>query len=172
MNRLGRLAGAIEIVEWVSRPPVHRLARWRRCVFYMIDYVNAQGARSRAKAGECFRRNIGGAHARSIYNWRGGQARPPAQHLREIFALKTFARRRAKESSRAAKRTRQRALNARDFPRHESLLCNARRWAAAGGRASGVKAPAEPRRPKPRRYAGARNAFRSSPHWCRRSGPQ
>src|SRR6185369_3731178 len=38
-----------------------------------------------------------GASAQSIYNWEEGKARPRAQHLPAIFALRTLGRRQANE---------------------------------------------------------------------------
>ena len=36
-----------------------------------------------------------GASAQSIYNWEEGKARPRAQHVAAIFALRTLGRRQA-----------------------------------------------------------------------------
>jgi len=38
-----------------------------------------------------------GASAQSIYNWEEGKARPRAQHLQAIFALRNLGRRKANE---------------------------------------------------------------------------
>jgi DNA-binding transcriptional regulator YiaG len=38
-----------------------------------------------------------GASAQSVYNWEEGKARPRAQHLPAIFALRTLGRRQANE---------------------------------------------------------------------------
>jgi DNA-binding transcriptional regulator YiaG len=38
-----------------------------------------------------------GASAQSVYNWEEGEARPRAQHLAAIYALRNLGRRQAKE---------------------------------------------------------------------------
>jgi DNA-binding transcriptional regulator YiaG len=67
----------------------------------------AQGTRFSAKSMASQRRRLGlsaaecglliGASAQSIYNWEEGKARPRAQHLPAIFALRTLGRREANE---------------------------------------------------------------------------
>jgi DNA-binding transcriptional regulator YiaG len=67
----------------------------------------AQGTRFSARSMAAQRRRLGlsaaecgvliGASAQSIYNWEEGKARPRAQHLPAIFALRSLGRRRAKE---------------------------------------------------------------------------
>ena len=62
----------------------------------------AQGGRFSAKSMASQRRRLGlsaaecgllvGASAQSIYNWEEGKARPRAQHLRAIFALRNPGR--------------------------------------------------------------------------------
>jgi DNA-binding transcriptional regulator YiaG len=44
-----------------------------------------------------------GASAQSVYNWEEGKARPRAQHLPAIFALRTLGRRQANEILEARK---------------------------------------------------------------------
>ena len=73
-----------------------------------------EGARFSARSMASQRRRLGlsaaecglliGASAQSIYNWEEGKARPRAQHLAAIFALRTLGRREAGEivSSRKA----------------------------------------------------------------------
>ncbi len=66
-----------------------------------------QGTRFSAKSMASQRRRLGlsaaecglliGASAQSIYNWEEGKARPRAQHLRAIFALRNLGRREANE---------------------------------------------------------------------------
>jgi DNA-binding transcriptional regulator YiaG len=66
-----------------------------------------QGARFSAKSMASQRRRLGlsaadcglliGASAQSIYNWEEGKARPRAQHLPAIFALRNLGRREANE---------------------------------------------------------------------------
>jgi len=65
----------------------------------------AQGTRFSAKSMASQRRRLGlsaaecgllvGASAQSIYNWEEGKARPRAQHLPAIFALRALGRREA-----------------------------------------------------------------------------
>ena len=65
------------------------------------------GARFSAKSMASQRRRLGlsaaecglliGASAQSIYNWEEGKARPRAQHLAAIFALRNLGRRQANE---------------------------------------------------------------------------
>lgn len=65
----------------------------------------AQGSRFSAKSMASQRRRLGlsaaecgllvGASAQSIYNWEEGKARPRAQHLPAIFALRNLGRREA-----------------------------------------------------------------------------
>jgi DNA-binding transcriptional regulator YiaG len=65
------------------------------------------GVRFSAKSIASQRRRLGlsaaqcgllvGASAQSIYNWEEGKARPRAQHLPAIFALRTLGRREANE---------------------------------------------------------------------------
>ena len=67
----------------------------------------SQGTRFSAKSMASQRRRLGlsaaecglliGASAQSIYNWEEGKARPRAQHLRAIFALRNLGRRQANE---------------------------------------------------------------------------
>ena len=71
------------------------------------DESNAQGTRFSAKSMAAQRRRLGlsaaecglliGASAQSIYNWEEGKARPRAQHLPAIFALRNLGRRQAIE---------------------------------------------------------------------------
>ncbi len=73
----------------------------------------AQGARFSAKSMASQRRRLGlsaaecgllvGASAQSIYNWEEGKARPRAQHLPAIFALRNLSRRQANEILEARK---------------------------------------------------------------------
>ena len=66
-----------------------------------------KGARFSAKSMASQRRRLGlsaaecgllvGASAQSIYNWEEGKARPRAQHLPAIFALRTLGRRQANQ---------------------------------------------------------------------------
>ncbi len=65
------------------------------------------GTRFSAKSMASQRRRLGlsaaecglliGASAQSVYNWEEGKARPSAQHLPAIFALRNLGRRQAKE---------------------------------------------------------------------------
>jgi DNA-binding transcriptional regulator YiaG len=65
------------------------------------------GARFSAKSMAAQRRRLGlsaaecglliGASAQSVYNWEEGKARPRAQHLPAIFALRNLGRRQANE---------------------------------------------------------------------------
>jgi DNA-binding transcriptional regulator YiaG len=65
------------------------------------------GTRFSAKSMAAQRRRLGlsaaecglliGASAQSIYNWEEGKARPRAQHLQAIFALRNLGRRKANE---------------------------------------------------------------------------
>jgi DNA-binding transcriptional regulator YiaG len=67
----------------------------------------SQGTRFSAKSMASQRRRLGlsaaecglliGASAQSIYNWEEGKARPRAQHLPAIFALRSLGRRQANE---------------------------------------------------------------------------
>jgi DNA-binding transcriptional regulator YiaG len=67
----------------------------------------ATGTRFSAKSMASQRRRLGlsaaecglliGASAQSIYNWEEGKARPRAQHLPAIFALRNLGRRQANE---------------------------------------------------------------------------
>jgi len=67
----------------------------------------APGTRFSAKSMASQRRRLGlsaaecgllvGASAQSIYNWEEGKARPRAQHLPAIFALRNLGRRQANE---------------------------------------------------------------------------
>ena len=57
--------------------------------------IAAQRKRLRLSAVECGL--LIGASAQSIYNWEEGKARPRAQHLRAIFALRNLGRREASE---------------------------------------------------------------------------
>jgi DNA-binding transcriptional regulator YiaG len=67
----------------------------------------SQGTRFSAKSMASQRRRLGlsaaecgllvGASAQSIYNWEDGKARPRAQHLPAIFALRNLGRREANE---------------------------------------------------------------------------
>ena len=67
----------------------------------------APGTRFSAKSMASQRRRLGlsaaecglliGASAQSVYNWEEGKARPRAQHLPAIFALRTLGRRQANE---------------------------------------------------------------------------
>jgi DNA-binding transcriptional regulator YiaG len=71
------------------------------------DESISQGTRFSAKSMASQRRRLGlsaaecglliGASAQSIYNWEEGKARPRAQHLPAIFALRSLGRRRANE---------------------------------------------------------------------------
>lgn len=71
------------------------------------DSVAQEGARFSAKSMASQRRRLGlsaaecgllvGASAQSIYNWEEGKARPRAQHLPAIFALRNLGRRQANE---------------------------------------------------------------------------
>jgi DNA-binding transcriptional regulator YiaG len=68
---------------------------------------SARGNRFSARSMAAQRRRLGlsaaecglliGASAQSIYNWEEGKARPRAQHLPAIFALRSLARRQANE---------------------------------------------------------------------------
>lgn len=76
------------------------------------DSVSA-GTRFSAKSVASQRRRLGlsaaecglliGASAQSIYNWEEGKARPRAQHLPAIFALRNLGRRQANEILEARK---------------------------------------------------------------------
>jgi DNA-binding transcriptional regulator YiaG len=67
----------------------------------------SQGTRFSARSMASQRRRLGlsaaecglliGASAQSIYNWEEGKARPRAQHLPAIFALRNLGRREANE---------------------------------------------------------------------------
>jgi DNA-binding transcriptional regulator YiaG len=57
--------------------------------------VGAQRRRLGLSAAECGL--LIGASAQSIYNWEEGKARPRAQHLPAIFALRSLGRRQANE---------------------------------------------------------------------------
>jgi DNA-binding transcriptional regulator YiaG len=67
----------------------------------------SEGTRFSAKSMASQRRRLGlsaaecglliGASAQSIYNWEEGKARPRAQHLPAIFALRNLGRRQANE---------------------------------------------------------------------------
>ena len=67
----------------------------------------SSGTRFSARSMAAQRRRLGlsaadcglliGASAQSIYNWEEGKARPRAQHLAAIFALRTLGRRQANE---------------------------------------------------------------------------
>lgn len=67
----------------------------------------AKGTRFSARSMASQRRRLGlsaaecglliGASAQSIYNWEEGKARPRAQHLPAIFALRSLGRRQANE---------------------------------------------------------------------------
>lgn len=69
--------------------------------------LRSQSARFSAKSMASQRRRLGlsaaecglliGASAQSIYNWEEGKARPRAQHLPAIFALRDMGRREANE---------------------------------------------------------------------------
>jgi DNA-binding transcriptional regulator YiaG len=69
------------------------------------DEGTLQGTRFSAKSIASQRRRLGlsaaevglliGATAQSIYNWEDGKARPRAQHLPAIFALRSLGRRQA-----------------------------------------------------------------------------
>jgi DNA-binding transcriptional regulator YiaG len=69
--------------------------------------ASARGTRFSARSMAAQRRRLGlsaaecglliGASAQSIYNWEEGKARPRAQHLPAIFALRSLARRQANE---------------------------------------------------------------------------
>ena len=71
------------------------------------DQPIAEGTRFSAKSVASQRRRLGlsaadvgllvGATAQSVYNWEEGQARPRAQHLPAIFALRGLGRRDAAE---------------------------------------------------------------------------
>lgn len=71
------------------------------------DETVSQGARFSARSMAAQRRRLGlsaaecglliGASAQSIYNWEEGKARPRAQHLAAIFALRNLGRRQANE---------------------------------------------------------------------------
>jgi len=67
----------------------------------------SQGTRFSARSMASQRKRLGlsaaecglliGASAQSVYNWEEGKARPRAQHLPAIFALRTIGRREANE---------------------------------------------------------------------------
>ena len=69
--------------------------------------LNFPGTRFSAKSMAAQRKRLGlsaaecglliGASAQSIYNWEEGKARPRAQHLPAIFALRNLGRRQANE---------------------------------------------------------------------------
>ena len=71
------------------------------------DDPGSQGTRFSARSMSAQRRRLGlsaaecglliGASAQSIYNWEEGKARPRAQHLPAIFALRNLGRRQANE---------------------------------------------------------------------------
>jgi DNA-binding transcriptional regulator YiaG len=71
------------------------------------DGTVAEGTRFSAKSMASQRRRLGlsaaecglliGASAQSIYNWEEGKARPRAQHMPAIFALRNLGRRQANE---------------------------------------------------------------------------
>ncbi len=71
------------------------------------DEPESQGARFSAKSMASQRRRLGlsaaecgllvGASAQSIYNWEEGKARPRAQHMPAIFALRDLGRKQASE---------------------------------------------------------------------------
>jgi DNA-binding transcriptional regulator YiaG len=73
----------------------------------------SQGTRFSAKSMAAQRRRLGlsaaecglliGASAQSIYNWEEGKARPRAQHMPAIFALRNLGRREANEILEARK---------------------------------------------------------------------
>jgi DNA-binding transcriptional regulator YiaG len=77
------------------------------------DLSASQGTRFSAKSMASQRRRLGlsatecglliGASAQSIYNWEEGKARPRAQHLPAIFALRNLGRREANEIVEARK---------------------------------------------------------------------
>jgi len=68
-----------------------------------------------------------GASAQSIYNWEEAKARPRAQHLQAIFALRNLGRRKANEilETRKAAQT-PRAARASSSSGISSLLCELR----------------------------------------------
>jgi len=71
------------------------------------DDSGSQGTRFSARSMAAQRRRLGlsaaecglliGASPQSIYNWEEGKARPRAQHLAAIFALRRLGRRQANE---------------------------------------------------------------------------
>jgi DNA-binding transcriptional regulator YiaG len=61
----------------------------------------AQRLRLGLSAAECGR--LIGASGQSVYNWEAGKARPSAQHLPAIFALRNLGRRQANEILEARK---------------------------------------------------------------------
>jgi len=71
------------------------------------DETISQGTRFSARSMASQRRRLGlsaaecglllGASAQSVYNWEEGKARPRAQHLPAIFALRSLHRRQANE---------------------------------------------------------------------------
>src|SRR5947209_20343624 len=75
----------------------------------------SQGIRFSAKSMASQRRRLGlsaaecglliGASAQSVYNWEEGKARPRAQHLPAIFALRNLGRRQANEILESRKAT-------------------------------------------------------------------
>jgi len=79
----------------------------RRAPDIALEYSVAPGTRFSAKSMASQRRRLGlsaadcglliGASAQSVYNWEEGKARPRAQHLPAIFALRNLARRQANE---------------------------------------------------------------------------
>ena len=63
--------------------------------FLSARSIAAQRKRLGLSAAECGL--LIGASAQSIYNWEVGKARPRAQHLPAIFALRNLGRRQANE---------------------------------------------------------------------------
>lgn len=102
---------ALEMERELRR--VGRLPRTPTAAPAANDGPTAKGNRFSAKSMASQRRRLGlsasecgllvGASAQSIYNWEEGKARPRAQHLPAIYALRNLGRREASSIVKARK---------------------------------------------------------------------
>jgi hypothetical protein len=86
VGRVGRAAPAPDVANEDSGSPGTR---------FSAKSMASQRRRLGLSAAQCGL--LIGASAQSVYNWEEGKARPRAQHLPAIFALRSLGRRQANE---------------------------------------------------------------------------
>ena len=97
-RRVQELERQLRRASRVGEPPVPSAANEDSALpgtRFSARSIASQRKRLGLSAAECGL--LIGASAQSVYNWEEGKARPRAQHLPAIFALRNLGRRQAKE---------------------------------------------------------------------------